>query len=254
MQIDWLTVGAQILNFAVLVYLLKRFLYRPVLDAMDRREERIAQRLRDAERREQQADERSRDFREKAEELSSQRDEVLRDVRQEADAERRQRLENARVEVQQQRQRWEAELAREWQDVQQAVGRRLAGAVTEATRRALADLADTDLEKAMGQIMARRLGELGPAELDAVAGGSGPVDVVTAFEPDDDLRDQLTEAVRRELRRDVRFVRSEGIGGGVELRAGGWKLSWTVTEYLRGLEDRLQETIASGSERSETRG
>ena len=38
MQIDWLTVAAQILNFLVLAWLLKRFLYRPVIDAMTQRE------------------------------------------------------------------------------------------------------------------------------------------------------------------------------------------------------------------------
>ncbi|MER2603590.1 MAG: F0F1 ATP synthase subunit B, partial [Candidatus Competibacter phosphatis] len=31
MQIDWFTVAAQIVNFLLLVWLLKRFLYRPVL-------------------------------------------------------------------------------------------------------------------------------------------------------------------------------------------------------------------------------
>ena len=43
MQVDVFTLIAQIVNFLILVYLLKRFLYRPVLDAMDRREADIAQ-------------------------------------------------------------------------------------------------------------------------------------------------------------------------------------------------------------------
>ncbi len=34
MLIDWFTVGAQLLNFIILVYLIKRFLYQPVLDAL----------------------------------------------------------------------------------------------------------------------------------------------------------------------------------------------------------------------------
>ena len=37
MQIDWITVSAHIVNFLILVWLLKRFLYRPVIRAMDRR-------------------------------------------------------------------------------------------------------------------------------------------------------------------------------------------------------------------------
>ena len=42
MLIDWFTVAAQALNFLVLVWLLKRFLYKPILDAIDVREKGIA--------------------------------------------------------------------------------------------------------------------------------------------------------------------------------------------------------------------
>ena len=35
MSIDWITVAAQIVNFLVLVWLLKRFLYRPILNGID---------------------------------------------------------------------------------------------------------------------------------------------------------------------------------------------------------------------------
>jgi len=38
MLIDWFTVGAQALNFLILVWLLKRFLYKPILDAIDARD------------------------------------------------------------------------------------------------------------------------------------------------------------------------------------------------------------------------
>ena len=48
MLLDWFTVGAQTLNFLVLVWLMKRVLYKPILDAIDAREKRIALALADA--------------------------------------------------------------------------------------------------------------------------------------------------------------------------------------------------------------
>ena len=48
MLIDWFTVCAQIVNFLVLVALLKHFLYGPILRAMDAREQTIAGRLAEA--------------------------------------------------------------------------------------------------------------------------------------------------------------------------------------------------------------
>jgi len=48
MLIDWFTVGAQALNFLILVWLLKHFLYQPILNAIDAREKLIAKELADA--------------------------------------------------------------------------------------------------------------------------------------------------------------------------------------------------------------
>jgi hypothetical protein len=48
MLIDWFTVGAQALNFLILVWLMKRFLYKPILNAVAEREKRIAAELADA--------------------------------------------------------------------------------------------------------------------------------------------------------------------------------------------------------------
>ena len=49
MEINWFTVIAQIVNFLILVWLLKRFLYKPVLKAIDDREQKVAAKLKDAE-------------------------------------------------------------------------------------------------------------------------------------------------------------------------------------------------------------
>src|SRR5579875_2490314 len=48
MLIDWFTIGAQALNFLILVWLLKHFLYKPILNALDAREKGIVARLADA--------------------------------------------------------------------------------------------------------------------------------------------------------------------------------------------------------------
>ncbi len=55
MLIDWFTVVAQALNFLILVWLLKRFLYKPILNALDAREKRIAAELADADARKAEA-------------------------------------------------------------------------------------------------------------------------------------------------------------------------------------------------------
>ena len=65
MLIDWFTVGAQIVNFLILVWLLKHFLYKPILNAIDAREKRIAAELADADTKKADAEKERTDFEDK---------------------------------------------------------------------------------------------------------------------------------------------------------------------------------------------
>ena len=79
MLIDWFTVIAQIVNFLILVWLLQRFLYRPILDAIDAREKRIAAALTEAEANKEEAQKERDAFQHQNEEFSRQRASLLRD-------------------------------------------------------------------------------------------------------------------------------------------------------------------------------
>ena len=48
MHLDWWTIGLQTVNFAILVWLLQRFLYKPVLRMIDARKAEIDQQYDDA--------------------------------------------------------------------------------------------------------------------------------------------------------------------------------------------------------------
>ena len=73
MLIDWFTVGAQALNFIILVWLLKRFLYKPILNAIDAREKLIAAKLADADAKEAGAQKERDEFQHKNEAFDKQR-------------------------------------------------------------------------------------------------------------------------------------------------------------------------------------
>ncbi|TNF35871.1 MAG: F0F1 ATP synthase subunit B, partial [Gammaproteobacteria bacterium] len=55
MELSWSTFILEIINFLVLVWILKRFLYRPVLNILEKRRQAIAQTLEDAEDQKTQA-------------------------------------------------------------------------------------------------------------------------------------------------------------------------------------------------------
>src|SRR5450755_417344 len=96
MLIDWFTIGAQALNFLILVWLLKRFLYKPILHAIDAREKRIAAELADADAKKAEAKKDRDEFQHKIEEFDQQRAALLSKATDEAKAVRQRLLDEAR--------------------------------------------------------------------------------------------------------------------------------------------------------------
>ncbi|MGD8758265.1 MAG: F0F1 ATP synthase subunit B, partial [Deltaproteobacteria bacterium] len=127
MLIDWFTVIAQIINFLVLVYLLKRFLYKPIIKAMDERERRISGRLEEAEKREDQARHELERYQKKNKEIDGRRQVLLNQIKEDAEVQRKALIDQARDQVEGVRANWHEALEREkdafLQDLRERTGR-----------------------------------------------------------------------------------------------------------------------------------
>jgi F-type H+-transporting ATPase subunit b len=245
---DLFTLAAQIVNFVLLVVLLRIFLYDPVRKVMRRREQRIAE-DRDAAREAREQAERER------ERLERERDELERRRRQrerELDdeiAERREaRLQEVRDEADEARRALADAIERERDEAVAALRRRSAELLTEELHRALDDLADASLERQAARVFRERLAELDEARVEEVrhARADGEVRIATAFPPGDDLRSDLTGAVRDVLGSDVEptFERDPELGFGVALRVGGLELGWSARGYAEGLDEAFEDALA----------
>ena len=161
MLIDWFTVGAQALNFLILVWLMKRFLYKPILHAIDAREERIAKELADADAKKAEAQKERDEFEHKNEEFDQQRAALLSKATDEAQAERQRLLDEARtaaaalsVKRQEDVEKRRTEPASSNQPPDTA------GSICHRTKGELTDLATTSLEERLGEVFTRRLREM----------------------------------------------------------------------------------------------
>ena len=140
MQIDWLTVAAQAVNFLVLVFLLKKFLYGPVVAAIERREARIAGRLSEAAEREAAAGRTARDYEDRLRGFEREREALAAQAREDAAAERERLMQAAREDIARTESAWREELARERQAIRQALRQEIAVSAQAIARRCLADV------------------------------------------------------------------------------------------------------------------
>lgn len=258
MLIDWFTVGAQIVNFAVLVWLLKRFLYRPVLDALDAREKRIADRLEQAERTQEQAEHERRSYEERNAVLEDEREKRLEKARREAETERHRLLAEAREAAKTLRRESERSLRDETRRLSDEIIRRARDEVMALVRRALAELADADVEQAMARSFIERLRNLEASHREtltaAVERGGDPVRIRSAFPLSETLREAIADAVGEMLgaRMPLDFEVADDVLAGIELVAPGEKLAWSLEEYLHEFERRLAELPVDPEEAGET--
>jgi F-type H+-transporting ATPase subunit b len=249
MQVDWLTVTAQLVNFLVLVWLLRRFLYKPIMRAMRNRADRIAEQVRMAEAEREQAQAEANRYQEKQREVDESRVALLEVAKDDADNLRRSLEDDARQEVAAIREEWLKTMAEEQAAFLGEVVEQTAEAFTTFARQALADLADAQLEK---QVVERFLAELGTLneselrELRATAKkGDEPLLIRSAFALPDSERARLRQVLRQTLAidKDLTFERSKDLVCGIELRIGGRLVRWSLDRLLDDLRSDLMTTI-----------
>lgn len=248
MLIDWFTVGAQTLNFLILVWLMQRFLYRPVLRAIDARERRIAQGLAEADQKKAEAQKEREEFRSKNEAFERQRVALLGQMAKDVEAERLSLLEAARKAADTMSAKRMETLRGEARELRQAIGLRAQQEVFAIARKTLADLAATGLEERMVEVFIRQLrasGDLARAELTAAAAGADPVFVRTAFDLPEARRAELKGVFDEMAAADVpvRFETAPDLVSGIDLVANGRKISWNIAAYLQSLEMGVGELL-----------
>jgi len=255
MLIDWFTVGAQALNFLILVWLMKRFLYKPILHAIAEREERIAAELADADAHKAEAKKERDEFQHKNQDLDRERAALLGRAKHEAEATGRRLVEEARKTADVVSAKRREMLRNDAKALNQALMRRTQDAVFAIARKALADLATTSLEERIGEVFTRRLREMdGPAKERfglALTSPAEPAVLRSAFELPAEQRatiqNALNETFSAEVR--VRFEIAPDAVSGIELIASGQKVGWSIADYLaalsNGVSDLLEEKETS---------
>jgi F-type H+-transporting ATPase subunit b len=255
MLIDWFTVGAQALNFLILVWLLKHFLYKPILNAIDAREKRIASELADANAKKAEAQKEHEEFQRKNEEFDQQRAALLTKATDEAKAERQRLLDEARKAADDLSARRQETLINDAHNLNQAIMRRTRQEVFAIARKALIDLATTSLEERLGEVFTRRLHTLDPklkAGLgEALKKTSEPAIVRSAFELPPEQRAAIQNALNETFSAEIHETAPDLISG-IELATNGQKVAWTLAGYLASLEEGVGELLKR-QEKSEPR-
>lgn len=251
MLIDWFTVIAQAINFLILVWLLKRFLYKPILDAIDARELLIAESLAEANDKKRDAQKQRDEYKRKNQELDDERDGLVSKMKEEVSVKRQRLLDDAHQAADAVSAKRQEALQREQKAFANELARRVQEQVFSISRKVLRDLADTSLENRITKVFIDRVRELDgntKQELaETLVGTSEPTRVRSAFELPGEQQAAIKQAINETFTADVpiRFeIMTDGIGG-IELASSGRKVAWSIDEYLSLMQKSVTELTES---------
>lgn len=247
MLVDWFTTTAQIINFLILVWLLKRFLYKPILRAMEQRQQHVANALKDAGEQKTKAENERLAFEQQARDLAQERQQILRSAVQQADAERKKLTADAREEVKRLETQWRELITSEKEVWIRQCAAYIEQEILDTTRQILSDLAGASLGTTIAQRFVERLNSFTREEKEQLVTPdlNSQAIVASASELAEGARTEIEAAVKQALGTiPVRFVVSPEIIGGIEVSINGRKISWTIRDYLSSLQRELDKVIA----------
>ena len=249
MLIDWFTVIAQIINFLVLVVLLKRFLFDKITKAMDEREKRIASALKDADNTREIAEEEGERYRRMNQELEDNRNRILAEVKDEALSIRQRLIDDARSEVEDVKTAWCESVEREKNSFLVELRGLIGKETVSVVRSALSDLANVELEQRIVDVFAEQFSNMSEEKILEIRNifqtTTREIKVDTAFDLSDDQKKAIEGLLQRHIAKDlpVGFERSENNVCGIELRFQGYRIGWSIESYLKGFEKAISRTL-----------
>ena len=248
MSIDWFTFTAQIVNFLILVGLMKKFLYGPIIRVMDQREAGITARIEAADSAKALAEQRGVDYQEKLDELAGTRDELVAETARDVEVWRTEQLRHAKTEVESARHEWNCGLVREKQAMIRDLQQHAARHSTELSRHILRHLANADLQDRIVDVFMGRLEEMDTETRKRFATGTTadrPLIVETVVPLRDADRAKIKAVVDALIDHDaeVAFRTNPDLICGIELKSTGCRLGWSAREPLAELETDFIDAI-----------
>lgn len=197
MQFDWATFLLEVCNFFILLWILRKFLYRPVLGVIQARQQRIDAELQDAATRQAEA----RAARQVCEErLAAWEQEQARartQLEQDIAVERERLLQGVNREVAETRARHQAQSQHERREWQRMTEQRAVELGSRFVNKLLERVASPVLEERLVAMLLDDLGQLTEAERDGIRAAlrENGIEVISAFPLSAPQREALTAAL-----------------------------------------------------------
>lgn len=249
MEFDWTTFSLEIVNFLILVWVLKRFFYHPILGVIARRRAGIEKTLADARRIESEASELRQQHERNLARWAEEKEAAQARLQEELAAERERKMAVLETTISEERERRSVQEERRRQEFERNIEEQCIAQGAAFSARLLSRAATPELEARLYALLLEDLRSLGAQERAALAdvatmeGAPGlRISVQSAYPLDEARRSEMALALEEVLGKPlpVEYHENEELVAGFQLNIGPWILHANLRDELKFFSGALR--------------
>jgi F-type H+-transporting ATPase subunit b len=243
LEINWSTFALEIVNFLVLVWILKRFLYRPILDVITRRRAAIDEQLAEAEQHHAEADALKDQYEHRLVDWELEREKATDNLRHELEQHRLEQLQIQKIELVQEEEKNRVSRLKQDQQATREIEQRALQQGAAFASRLLAEATGPELEGRLFKLLLEDLNAMSAEEISALGNewSESPerIQVSSVYPLTDDQRQQLEQTLSRAtgLSVPVFYEQDARLLAGLNITIGAWALQLNVRDELQGFTE-----------------
>ena len=246
MELNWSTFVLEILNFLVLLWILKRFLYQPVLQMIARRQDAIQKSMLDAKKMQDDAQAAQQQYQNRLHDWQQEREQARTALQAEIAAERLRLLESLRVELEQEKEKTRVLAQKEQQEALIKLESAALAQGAQFATRLLQPFATPALESQLVEFALQQLTALNDEQRQAIGFAANAdvneIFVSSAFHLSDEYRQQLLMAIKGITGHAVplQFTQDATLLAGLRITIGAWVLKANLRDELQAFAELSQ--------------
>jgi F-type H+-transporting ATPase subunit b len=246
-ELSWTTFILEIVNFLVLVWILKRFLYKPVLNVIAKRRAQIEKTIADAHAVRDEANQLKAKYEERLSDWEAEKTRARDALRKDIDDERARLMQKLKTEMETEREKVRAIEEKRLEDSRRSYEETALAHGAAFTARLLSNLTDQALHEKLVHLAVEQLSQLPEERADLLRSefenGHRDTKVASAFDLGEEDRASLEQRLHNVLGDAIHceYVQDDRLKAGIRISIGSWILHANLEDELKSFAESAHE-------------
>ena len=252
MELNWSTFILEIINFLVLVWILKHFFYKPVLEVIARRQAGIDKKLAEAKDLQASAEQLQSQYQGRLADWEQERQQARETLSQEVESERARKLSELQTLIEQEKEKANVKEARLLADEQHRMEQTALKQGARFATYLLKQAAGPETEARLIELVIAALSQQPAERIESLRNTYGQtpesITISSAFPINDKQREQLKQALVpvTGLELPINYKEDSDLVAGIEITVGAWVLAANLRDELKGFMELSHDENNTG--------